>query len=215
LTALVNAAEKRDPVLAAAIALAALTGGRRGELVALRWSDVDLAVGTVRIARSISVVAGERIEGPTKTHQVRQIALDEVAVEMLRRHWAFVRDRSELVESPLVEDPFVLSYQAHSGTPVGGDTLSHSFTALCAAVERAEATAKGGKLPDSERYGYHFHELRHFSVSTLLAAGVDVRTVSERHGHATATQTLNRYAHALPERDRAAAAVLGRVLTPR
>ena len=215
LTALVNAAEKRDPVLAAAIALAALTGGRRGELVALRWSDVDLAVGTVRIARSISVVAGERIEGPTKTHQVRQIALDEVAVEMLRRHWAFVRDRSELVESPLVEDPFVLSYQAHSGTPVGGDTLSHNFTALCAAVERAEATAKGGKLPASERYGYHFHELRHFSVTTLLAAGVDVRTVSERHGHATATQTLNRYAHALPERDRAAAAVLGRVLTPR
>jgi len=213
LTALVQAAEKRDPVLAAAIALAALTGARRGELIALRWSDVDLTAGTVRIARSISVVAGERIEGPTKTHQVRQIALDEVAVEMLRRHWAFVRDRSELVESPLVEDPFVLSYQAHSGTPVGGGTLSHNFTALCATVEREETKAKGGKLSASERYGFHFHELRHFSVTTLMAAGVDVRTVAERHGHAQATMTLNRYAHALPERDRVAAGVLGRALT--
>ena len=212
---LVQTAEDEDPVLAAAVALAALTGARRGELVALRWSDVDLEGGTVRIARAMTVVAGRSIEGPTRSHQIRTVALDEVAVEALVRHWSFVTGRAHLAESPLVEDPFILSYQAHSGTPVGGDTLSHNFTALCAAVERAEATAKGGKLPASERYGYHFHELRHFSVTTLLAAGVDVRTVSERHGHATATQTLNRYAHALPERDRAAAAVLGRVLTPR
>jgi integrase len=49
-------------------------------------------------------------------------------------------------------------------------------------------------------------------VTTLIADGVDIRTVAERHGHAQATMTLNRYAHALPERDRAAASVLGRVL---
>ncbi len=55
--------------------------------------------------------------------------------------------------------------------------------------------------------------LRHFSVTTLIAAGVDVRTVADRHGHANATMTLNRYAHALPERDREAAGVLGASLT--
>ena len=49
-------------------------------------------------------------------------------------------------------------------------------------------------------------------MTTLIAAGVDVRTVAERHGHDRATMTLDRYAHALPERDRAAAAVLGEVL---
>jgi integrase len=54
--------------------------------------------------------------------------------------------------------------------------------------------------------------LRHFSVTTLIAAGVDIRTVATRHGHAQATMTLNRYAHALPASDREAAAVLGRAL---
>ncbi len=214
LSRLVQTAEDEDPVLAAAVALAALTGARRGELVALRWSDVDLEGGTVRIARAMTVVAGRSIEGPTKSHQIRTVALDEVGIEALVRHWSFVTGRAHLAESPLVEDPFILSYQAHSGTPVGPDTLTHRFSRLCRIVEATTKEANGGKLAASDRYGFHFHELRHFSVTTLIAAGVDIRTVSERHGHATATMTLNRYAHALPERDREAAGVLGRALTP-
>ena len=211
LSALVASAEESDPVLAAAVALAALTGARRGELVALRWSDVDLEAGTVAFERGITVVGKVAIEGPTKTHQGRRVALDPIGIEVLRRHWLFVTHRSELVESPLVEDPYVLSYQAHSGTPANGDTLTHRFAALCNAVEANErAGAKRGEKV--EPYGFHFHELRHFSVTTLLAAGVDIRTVAERHGHAQATMTLNRYAHALPERDRAAAGVLGAAL---
>jgi integrase len=217
LSNLVAAAEKDDPVLAAAVALAALTGARRGELVALRWSDVDLEIGMVQIERGTTVVGGVVHEGPTKTHQVRRVALDEVAVEMLRRHWRFVADRSELVESPLVEDPYVLSYQAHSGMPVSPDTLTHRFKALCTKLEESakkRADEEVRELATDERWPFHFHELRHFSVTTLLAAGVDIRTVAERHGHAKATMTLNRYAHALPERDREAAGVLGRALTP-
>lgn len=216
LSALIQTAEPEDPILTAAIALAALTGARRGELVALRWSHVDLELGQVRIGRAITVVNGEAIEGPTKTHQVRRVALDEVGVELLRRQWTFVTNRSQLAESPLVQDPYVLSYQAHSGTPVNGDTLTHRFGSLCRKLERRarEAAKEAGIDPKTaERFPFHFHELRHFSVTTLLAAGVDVRTVAERHGHAHATMTLNRYAHALPERDRAAASILGRALS--
>lgn len=198
LARLVAEAEAADPVLAAAIALAALTGARRGELCALRWSDVDLEAGTVQIERAITVVAKTAYEGPTKTHQGRRIALDEVGVATLRRHRGFVEQRSADVESALVTNPFVLSYQAHCGVPAGLDTITHRFSALCK------------RLPNMPQF--HLHELRHFSVSTLLAAGIDVPTVAERHGHADATMTLNRYAHALPERDRAAAAVLGRAL---
>jgi len=198
LARLVAEAEAADPVLAAAIALAALTGARRGELCALRWSDVDLEAGTVQIERAITVVAKTAYEGPTKTHQGRRIALDEVGVATLRRHRAFVEQRSADVESALVTNPFVLSYQAHCGVPAGLDTITHRFSTLCKRLEN---------MPQ-----FHLHELRHFSVSILLAAGIDVRTVAERHGHADATMTLNRYAHALPERDRAAAAVLGRAL---
>ena len=198
LARLVAEAEAADPVLAAAIALAALTGARRGELCALRWSDVDLEAGTVQIERAITVVAKTAYEGPTKTHQGRRIALDEVGVATLRRHRAFVKQRSADVESALVADPFILSYQAHCGVPAGLDTITHRFSALCK------------RLPNMPPF--HLHELRHFSVSILLAAGIDARTVAERHGHADVTMTLNRYAHALPERDWAAAAVLGRAL---
>jgi integrase len=193
---LVAAAEAKDPVLATAIALAALTGARRGELAALRWSDIDLTTGYITIARSITVVNGKTDEGGTKTHQIRRLALDELGAQILRNRWAYQVDLSERAGSPLAGNPFVLSYQAHAGIPVNPDTISHRFAALAA---RLEVTCR-------------FHDLRHFSVTTLIAAGVDIRTVATRHGHAQATMTLNRYAHALPASDREAAAVLGRAL---
>jgi integrase len=213
LNVLHRAAEEEDPVLATAIAVAAMTGMRRSEIVALRWSDIDLAIGTVRVERGITVAGGEIHEGPTKTHQNRRLALDPVAVNALRERWDYMVELSARADSPLVEDPFVLSYQAHGGIPVGPDTLTHRFAGLCRAQEapaRKKAKKAGRDLRDSERWPFRFHDLRHFSVTTLIAAGIDVRTVSERHGHAQATMTLNRYAHALPERDRAAAGVLGR-----
>ena len=193
---LVSAAEKSDPVLATAIALAALTGARRGELVALRWSDIDLDTAHLTISRSISVVDGVTYESPTKTHQVRRLAVDDLCVAVLRQRRDFQERLSEDAASPLIEDPYVLSYQAHGGTPASGDTISHRFQALAASLN----------------VRCRFHDLRHFSVTTLIAAGVDVRTVSTRHGHATATMTLNRYAHALPASDREAAEVMGRTL---
>jgi len=196
LTALIAVAEGSDPVLATTVALAALTGMRRGELCALRWSDVDLEHGIVAVERAITVIEGQTHIGPTKTHQVRKVALDELGVAVLRRRLAFMEDLSAQAESPLAENPYVLSYNAKGARPVNPDTVSHRFATL---VERVGVDC-------------HFHSLRHFSVTTLIAAGVDVRTVAERHGHAQATMTLNRYAHALPERDREAAAVVGRAL---
>lgn len=196
LSALVRAAEAKNPVLGTAVALAALTGCRRGELVALRWSDVDLPGARVRIARSLTVAGGEQHTGPTKTHAVRDLALDPIAVGVLQRRWAYMVDLSECAESALVADPYVLSYNANGATAVDPGGLTHAFAGVCSTL------------------GVHFrfHDLRHFSVTTLIAAGIDVRTVAERHGHAQATMTLNRYAHALPERDREAANVLGAVL---
>ena len=127
---LVRAADAIDPVIACATALAALTGARRGELVALKWSDIDLVVGRVRFARSLTVAGGERHTGPTKTHAARELALDPVAVEVLKRRWSYVRDLSERADSPLVVDPYVLSYNANGALPVNPDTLTHGFTTV-------------------------------------------------------------------------------------
>ena len=122
----------------------------------------------------------------------------------------------------IVPDPYVLSYQVDGAVSADPDTLTHRFRKVCDEMERPALEilrqtfpmAKRKDLGPAERWPYRFHDLRHFSVTTLIAAGVDVRTVSNRHGHATATMTLNRYAHALPERDREAATLLGAAIAP-
>ena len=217
---LIKAAEDRDPVLGTAVALAALTGARRGELIALRWSDIDLTNGRVKIARSLTVAQGERHMGSTKTHASRDVALDPVGVEVLNGRWAYMIDLSNRSQSPIMPDSYVLSYRANGAFPVNPDSLTHGFRRLCEAMAQpaleklreAIPMAKKTDLAPGERWGFRFHDLRHFSVTTLIAAGVDVRTVADRHGHANATMTLNRYAHALPERDREAAGLLGAAL---
>jgi integrase len=221
LSALVKAADAEDPVLAAAVALAALTGARRGELVALRWSDVDMVRGRIRIARSLTVAGGEQHTGLTKTHASREIAVGPIGVEVLKRRWAYMVDLSARADSPLVADPYVLSYNANGGLPANPDTFTHRFGRLCEimekpALDKARKTnpkAKRTDLIPGKRWPFRFHDLRHFSVTTLIAAGVDVRTVAERHGHARATMTLDLYAHAMPERDREAAGLLEAAFT--
>jgi integrase len=221
LSDIVKAAEADDPVLATAVALAALTGARRGELAALRWSDVDLIVGRLTIARSLTVSSGKHHTGPTKTHASRELALDPIGIEVFKRRRAYMVDLSERAESALVSDPYILSYNANGARPASPDTITHRFGKLCETMEmpalkelrKSRPRAKRTDLPPADRWPFRFHDLRHFSVTTLIAAGVDVRTVAERHGHAKATMTLDLYAHALPERDREAAGLLGAALT--
>ncbi len=185
-----------DHVLATAIALGAVTGARRGELCALRWSDVDRGRGVVTIARSLTVLAAQASEGPTKTHQRRDIAIDPALSSLLTAR----RDQQELYASTvgieLVGDPFVLSRSSDGSAPCLPDGLSLAYARL------------------AKRLGIvtHFHELRHFSATTAIAAGCDVRTVAGRLGHADPALTLRVYAHALEARDRELANVLGAVV---
>jgi len=84
--ALVATAEKIDPALATYVQLAAATGARRGELVALRWSSVDLDTGVIRITRGIVHGLDGLAEKDTKSHAGRRIAIDPGTVTALRRH---------------------------------------------------------------------------------------------------------------------------------
>lgn len=195
--ALMKAAQSDDPVMAAAIALAFVTGARRGELAALRWSDIDLDAGTVRIERSLTQVGKALTEKSTKTNRGRTVAIDARTMALLKRHRAWQVSLSEQAESPLIADPYVLSDNANGARPMQPSKITDRFTAL------------------RERIGMgsiRFHDLRHANVSEQLAAGIDPATVSARAGHASTRMTLDRYAHAMPAGGSAAAAVMGALL---
>jgi integrase len=194
---LIHAAEESDPVMATAIALAFITGGRRGELTALRWSDIDLDAGIVRIERSLTQIGTELSEKSTKTGRGRNVALDERAVALLLRHRAWQLDLSRRAESPLVADPYVLSDKANGARPIEPSKITDRFVSV-----RGKAHIRGVR----------FHDLRHAHVTQLLGAGVDATTVAARVGHASTRMTLDRYAHALPAGDVAAAAIIGAML---
>jgi len=196
---LVVAAEERDPRLAPLLMLAALTGMRRGELCALRWSDLDLDEGQIEVARSVVLVPGGLGEKTTKTNRTRRVALDEVGLSVLRTHRARVEEWARLADEELRPDAFIFSPYVDGSLPFRPDNVTNFFTRV-----RDEL-----KLP-----GVRLHDLRHFTATQLIGAGVDVRTVAGRLGHTDPSMTLRVYSHALEERDRAAAAVMGRVLVP-
>jgi integrase len=189
-------AEKTDTVLAIAVALAAITGSRRGELCALRWSDVNWARGTLTIARSLTVVDKVVAEGPTKTHQRRDIAIDEALGTFLTRRRAEQEHYAATVGAQLVDDPFILSRGADGSEPCLPDGLTHQYARLASCLGLSS----------------HFHELRHFSATTAIAGGADVRTVAGRLGHADPSVTLRVYSHVLEARDRDLACMLGRAV---
>lgn len=190
---LLEAESDRGSVLATAIALAAVTGARRGELCALRWSDVNWEKRTLRIGRSLTVIRGQVTEGPTKSHAVRLVAIDDALGAMLTKRRHDQVGFAQLAGVAAAPDPFILSRSSDGSAPC----LPNGVTA----AYRRIAVRLG--LPT------HFHELRHFAATTAIGSGADVRTVAGRLGHADPSVTLKVYAHALEQRDRELADSLG------
>lgn len=197
---LIEAAEERDPRLAPLVMLAALTGMRRAELCALRWTDVDLDNGVLDVSRSLIVVPGGLKEKTTKTDRERVVAIDDVAVLLLRRHRANVESWIAEAEGTLARDAFVFSPFVEATTPFRPDNVTGFFTRV-----RDSLDLKSVRL----------HDLRHFTATQLIGAGVDVRTVAGRLGHTDPSLTMRVYADVLQERDRAAASVMGQILGAR
>ena len=196
--ALVEAAAARRPDLGTLILLAALTGMRRGELCGLRWSDVDLAEGWIEVSRSVVAVPGGLAEKSTKTGRGRRISLAATAVAALGAH----RDRAARRDpgpGARRREAYVFSLRPDGRQPLRPDTVTEFFIGL-----RRGLGLRRIRL----------HDLRHFSATQLIAAGIDVRTVAGRLGHADTAMTLRVYSHAVVERDREAADVIGALLRP-
>ncbi len=195
----IEEAEKRDPRLAPLLMLAALTGMRRGELCALRWTDVDMELEVIEVSRSVVVTVGGLAEKSTKTDRSRKVALDPVGIALLTQHRANVERWIAEAEGELPADAFVFSPHVEATTPFRPDNVTSFFIRVRDAV----------KAPS-----VRLHDLRHFTATQLIGAGVDVRTVAGRLGHADPSLTLRVYSHAIEERDKAAAAIMGQVLGP-
>jgi integrase len=194
---LIEAAAKVNPSLPTYLRLAAATGARRGELCALRWKHVDFERRRLTIALSMVEVGGELIEKDTKTHQVRKVSLDEETVAVLSTHRAASEELAGNCGATLAPSSFLFSHEVDFSTPWRPNYATLAFGRL-----RNELRLDGVKL----------HHLRHFSATQLLTAGIDIRTVSGRLGHANASTTLDFYAQFLQAADERAAEALGALL---
>jgi integrase len=180
--------------LGSLIYVAATTGARRGELCGLCWSDIDLELATLTIARSISDANQLVAVKDTKTHQARRIALDPSTVDVLRARRERVDHRAAMAGVILSPSAYVWSQDLDAATPYRPDRVTGAFRTLRDRLELPHVT---------------FHSLRHFTATTLAASGVGIRTIAGRLGHANPGITLRTYAHLLDAADRDAATAIG------
>jgi len=194
LAKILDAAMTSDLVVAVWLRLALASGTRRGELLALRWSAVDLERATVTVATSIEE---DRQMKSTKSNRVRRLVLDDDTVALLRQWRTAELERALAAGVKLARDPFVISNAADSGTPWRPDGATQRFRRLC-----VRAGVEGVRL----------HDLRHAHVSLLLRGGTPLQDVSPRVGHSRNSTTSDIYAHTMDDADVAAAKVIGEAL---
>jgi integrase len=173
--------------------LALATGARRNELLALRWQDVDLDAGRLRIESALEQTRahGIRIKAPKTRKGRRTISLPAHAVIELRAHWrAQQEQRLALGMGKAPADSPVLA--AFDGKPQSPGAITKAW---------ARATAALGIEAG-------LHSLRHTHASMLIASGMDILTISRRLGHGSPTITLGTYGHLIHGADDQAAKIM-------
>lgn len=179
-----------DDELFALYRLAGMTGARRGEICGLRWDDVDLDAGRIAIRRQRISIRRQPVDKDyPKTNQGRRsIDLDPETVTALRSHRVRQAER-RLALGLRGADPGIVFTDVW-GQPFIPDRVSEGFD---------RRVHKSG-LPR-----IRFHDLRHTHASHLLKAGVNIKIVSRRLGHASVSFTLDKYSHLMPDDDQQAA----------
>lgn len=193
----------RDHRLWAFFHVAAYTGARRGELLHLRWSDVDLDGKQLVIRGSASFVAGERIEGTTKSGRKRIVSLDGGTIHVLRdQHRMQAADQLKVGAEWRGGSDYV--FTTGWGEPIHPDTVSSLFPSL---IKRYNEAHPDASLPHAR-----LHDLRHIHATTLLLVGVPVHVVAARLGHADPSITLRVYAHVIRAAEASAADVFAQAV---
>ena len=191
------AATKHTPIYWPVL-LALSTGMRRGEILALRWKNVDLDRGTLRVVESLEQTkAGLRFKSP-KTDRNRAINLPAFAIEEL--HKLKRQQAEELLALGIRQTGQTLVCARAEGEPHEPRGLTHAFTRLVCRIDGIPRI--------------RFHDLRHSHATQLLLAGVHPKVAQERLGHSTITTTLDLYSHVTDTMQSDAAQRLDAALRP-
>jgi integrase len=184
---------RRSSAYYALYVAALITGMRQGELMGLRWKDVDLVIGTASIQQTLyrlgkTVVTKE----PKSARSRRTVALPSVLVNTLRevqaKQDAYRRDFGQAYED------YGLVFCQPNGRPL------HAHNVTQRDFKRVAKTAGVPRI--------RFHDLRHCHATLLLQQGVHPKVVQERLGHSTISMTLDTYSHVIPGMQERAAADL-------
>ena len=175
--------------LEALYSVAIAVGLRQGEALGLRWDDVDLDAGKLRVRVALQRVNGKlQLVGPKTAKSRRTIALPQTAVIALRKHRT--RQLEERLRAGEHWQEMGLVFPSTIGTPHDARNVVRAFQKL---LEQAG-------LPHMR-----FHDLRHTCASLLLAQGVHPRVVMEILGHSQISLTMDTYSHVIPSLQREAA----------
>jgi integrase len=171
------------------VVFAADSGCRRGEMLAVRWQDIDMDSGVAKICKSLSETSSGLEIKTTKSGKTRHVSLSESTIQVLLEHRAPLEEDRRLFGSDYADRDLVFC------TPEGDYYQPSQITNRITQFMR-EAGVKSS-----------IHKLRHFSISMLLSKGAPLPVVSRRAGHANADITLNVYSHAMKGDDAATAKI--------
>lgn len=163
------------------------TGLRRGELLGLKWEDIDLTAGVIRVRRQVSRIDGKIVEAPLKTKNAyRTVTISPQAVEVLN------------AQKAKTNDEYV--FPSPNGGPISPDSVNNML----------KRVLKRAGIPR-----VRFHDLRHTFATLALQNGVDIKTVSGMLGHFSAGFTLDTYAHVTTAAQKEAARTMESILAGR
>ena len=179
--------------------LALMTGMREGELLGLKWSDLDLAKGTLNVQRQLQHVKGQGfVLVPPKTKAGRRkVKLGQETLDRLAIH----REHQSLQKAVSGErwEENDLIFPNTIGKPAACEHMYQEF----------KRVLRKNDLPD-----IRFHDLRHTSLSFLLDSGTPVNTVQQRAGHSKASVTTDTYGHSMGHSEDQAAITIEELITP-
>lgn len=174
--------------------LALVTGMRQGEILGLRWQDIDFKSGNLQIVQTLKT-NGELKRGAKNNFSVRSIILDQSQLAVLARYKEKQNAYIDKNTSIYTDNDLVVA--SGLGTPINPSNLRRNFNSL---IEKAQ-------LPS-----IRFHDLRHSHATLLLTLNENPKVVAERLGHNNVRTTLDTYSHLLPNMQQKVASKIARIL---